>query len=770
MRLSLICWRILLALLGPALVSTGILYLYPAVLACNFPSPPSASLQHGCNNSSPGIAPFRLLVLADPQLEGDTSLPDPHAPLFPSVQHFVSNFNNHSSTFHDTYDLLTSLVTHDIPILLYSARKRLDLLGNDYYLAHIYRTLHWYTKPSHVTVLGDLLGSQWIPDDEFEYRGWRYWNRVFRHGKRVADEITHDVPRGRREVLGADENWNRRIINIAGNHDVGYAGDFSEQRLERFEKAFGRANWDITFTLPASITSTKRTASTSSSVEEHENIIAAPSIRLLILNNMNLDGPALSSSLQQQTYSLINDQFIAHAASVGDTTTFTILLTHVPLHKAKGVCVDAPFFSYFPPPSHEVSEEKETIMSLGSNQAESQAEEGSIVDAFQADERPSGEKAEGEGQDIIVANEVERAITEGIADGMTEETFLHGEQTSPEQAEQSDQKDMHSNERESGRQLAGDIHEMVNDNEVHRLEAVGSEPDAAETEEAVNTVEITSETEPGRAASSMQDYHTPVTSGPLDDREADLPAQQGEDTTSNTEILSKTQDDHNADQLTETANIPTTSPTSSQEPTNKHTTYHAILPHGVREQNHLSIDSTSNILQGIFGMSATSGRKGLILTGHDHEGCDVVHHPSKPHDASTDTLSEDSVENIGAGEEEVQWTATRTSDFSPFSKNSPHLREITLRSMMGAYSGNAGLLSLWYDHERGQWEYGFQNCALGVQHWWWAVHVLDLVVVIVAIVGIVARVVEKDGEVASVSSAAIEGGKAEAKKVEVQDR
>ena len=352
MRLSSICWRIAFALVGPALISTFLLYLYPAILGCSFPSPPRTASHNDSSFSGSGTAPFRLLVLADPQLEGDTSLPDPDAPLFPSVQHFLSNLNDSSSTLVDIHTVLTKLVIHDIPSLLSSARKRVDLIGNDYYLAHIYRTLYWYTQPSHVTVLGDLLGSQWLPDEEFENRGWRYWTRVFRHAQRVEDEITNVIPGGHQEVLGSDEKWSRRVINIAGNHDVGYAGDLSEQRIERFERTFGRANWDVTFTLPAPVARGNETAITQMFTKDNLDRMSCPSIRLLILNSMNLDGPALSSTLQQETYTHINDQFIARASPVEESSTFTLLLTHIPLHKSKGVCVDAPYFSYFSPPHH----------------------------------------------------------------------------------------------------------------------------------------------------------------------------------------------------------------------------------------------------------------------------------------------------------------------------------------------------------------------------------------------------------------------------------
>jgi hypothetical protein len=52
---------------------------------------------------------------------------------------------------------------------------------------------------------------------------------------------------------------------------------------------------------------------------------------------------------------------------------------------------------------------------------------------------------------------------------------------------------------------------------------------------------------------------------------------------------------------------------------------------------------------------------------------------------------------------------------------------------MGEFGGNAGLLSAWYDFEKGNWEYEFQTCRLGVQHVWWAVHIVDLIALVVVV-------------------------------------
>jgi hypothetical protein len=53
--------------------------------------------------------------------------------------------------------------------------------------------------------------------------------------------------------------------------------------------------------------------------------------------------------------------------------------------------------------------------------------------------------------------------------------------------------------------------------------------------------------------------------------------------------------------------------------------------------------------------------------------------------------------------------------------------------MMGDFSGYAGFLSAWFDYdkgEKGEWVVEFSTCGVGVQHWWWAVHIIDLILVV----------------------------------------
>lgn len=474
-----------IALFTTANLLTSYLYLYPIAKGCAFPAPP-AYLEHGqLVPSQP--APFRLLALGDPQLEGSTSLLSAEYKYFPSLRRLFHDLQAGSSTGERLVAARTTLrdlFRIDIPIILQSWRKRLDLFGNDYYLAHIYRSLQWFTHPTHTTVLGDLLGSQWISDAEFESRGKRYWGRVLAGAHRVEDEITGNI---HTTELGKDGGWARRVINVAGNHDIGYAGDMNQGKVERFDRVFGRSNWETRFTMPVSKTWDQ----------------AVPELRVVVLNSLNVDSPALDIDLQKRTFAFL-DHVMQSARPVNDSSSATLLLTHLPLHKEAGVCVDAPYIK----------------------------------------------------------------------------NYLH--------------------------EYGG----------------------------------------------------------------------------------------------------------------------------GIEEQNHLTPDSTAGLLHTIYGMgsdpedseaaASKDSRYGLILTGHDHEGCDVYHYRTAP--------TEDA-------EGESQWATEKWSASSPrIYADAQGIREITVRSMMGDFGGNAGLLSVWYDAGTSKWEFAYASCALGKQHLWWAVHVLDIITVLVCIV------------------------------------
>ncbi|KAI1812572.1 hypothetical protein GGS20DRAFT_557192 [Poronia punctata] len=507
-----------------AVACTLHLYYYPYIQGCAFPLPPSATnASEPVTNSTdldgriktrPTPAPFRLLTLADPQLEGDTSIPIyGRSPIFHlewAFKHLTFQTEQPSlrkrlrQVTHDLIDVFFD----DIPDTLESIRKHIDLFGNDFYLAHIYRTLNWWTNPTHVTVLGDLLGSQWIGDPEFEKRSWRFWNRAFKGGERIPDEIAQYPAEDYNVsgILGVEDSeeaalWRRRFINVAGNHDIGYAGDLTPERLERFEAAFGKAAYELRFELPIEDPVVNATIFDPDTNTESNRLV--PELRIVNINNMNLDTPALNQSLQDDTYAFIN-AVIHTASAVEYKGHFTLVLTHMPLYKPEGICVDAPFF----------------------------------------------------------------------------------------------------------------------------------------------------------------DFHEAHEGG------------------------------------------------------------------GVKEQNQLSADASKGFLEGIYGLNGDAnapaggiGRKGLIMNGHDHAGCDTYHfiNQSLPGDERRWQVA--------------RWDTARDDDL-PGHPGIPGIREITVRSMMADFHGNAGLLSIWFDQDSWEWKYEWATCQLGRQYYWWFVHSFDIVL-IMALIGYV---------------------------------
>ncbi|KAJ8109648.1 hypothetical protein ONZ43_g6073 [Nemania bipapillata] len=450
-------------------------------------------------------APFRLLALGDPQLEGDTAIRNYGRPAFLHLEWAIRHltFQTEQPSLRKrlrqvTHDLV-DVFFDDIPDTLESLRKHVDLFGNDFYLAHIYRTLRWWTKPTHVTVLGDLLGSQWIRDPEFNRRSSRFWNRSFKGAERIPDEIAQYPAEDYNVsgILGKEDSeaalWQRRLINVVGNHDVGYAGDLTPERLERFELAFGKASYELRFELPIEDPIVNATVFDPETNPESNRLL--PELRIININNMNLDTPALDQSLQDSTYAFIN-AVIHTSTAVEFKGHFTLVLTHMPLYKPEGVCVDSPFF---------------------------------------------------------------------------------------------------------------DFHEGG----------------------------------------------------------------------------------------------------------------------GVKEQNQLSADASKGFLEGIYGLSGNdkapaggTGRRGVILNGHDHEGCDTYHYinQSLPSDERQWNIS--------------RWDAAR-KDQLPGKPGLPGIREITVRSMMADFDGNAGLLSIWFDQDSWEWKYEFAACELGRQYYWWFVHVFDIILLII---------------------------------------
>lgn len=168
-------------------------------------------------------------------------------------------------------------------------RKKLDILGNDRFLAQVAEATRFATQPEYAVILGDLLSSQWISTEEFHLRADRY-ETIF------------------------DKSHPGQIVNISGNHDIGYHGELTEERISRFEQRFGQLNYVV-----------------------HED----PSWRLVVLNSLSLDGPPFNDTAHNDT--------LAFLESLKGYEGSTVLVTHIPLYKTAGVCRDGPRFEYYSP-------------------------------------------------------------------------------------------------------------------------------------------------------------------------------------------------------------------------------------------------------------------------------------------------------------------------------------------------------------------------------------------------------------------------------------
>jgi hypothetical protein len=605
MQLSRFLFRVALLLFPIALIGTTWLYLYPVFHGCAFPKPPSTHAQ--------ASAPFRLLSLGDPQLEGDSSLPDPNALVFPSIENLVPHLRD-AANYTQRRDIVEQAargVVKDVKTWLEGKRKAIDLWGNDWYLAHIVRSLRWWTGPTHISVLGDLLGSQWVTDGEFRKRAGRYWNVVMRGLEKVPDAVfgaletekTEQTPAeptteqelageevvedeenkperralwgGTTEVLGADQAWEKRVINIVGNHDVGYAGDIDESRIERFEKAFGSSNWDIWFTLADEMRVNQTTA-------------RPPTLRLVILNSMNLDTPAWSSDLQTETFSYLN-HIITSSLPVDDKTHATILLTHIPLEKEAGICVDSPYFDFF-------------------------------------------EGGQGLKEQNMLSDHASKIVLEGLF-GMSANKEAQGKG-------------------QGRRGIIINGHDHAGCDVIHYIRQPG-------VDDVCQAVHV--KREDAYWPTSTADNTVIATSMDIDG--VDINVVAANDTVIETNMAAS-----------ETSSESVPEPTLEPAP-------EAPAPPKWRARRF----------------------------------------PPRPYDITRDN------ECISIND-------------------TPHIREITLRSMMGEYSGYAGFLSAWFDEskgKKGEWVFEFSTCGVGVQHWWWGVHIIDLILLLCLLVGAAVGVCER---------------------------
>lgn len=167
-------------------------------------------------------------------------------------------------------------------------------------MKHIVDNLLYKLMPSHFAIMGDLFSYQRTSDEEFQIRLSRFDN-----------------------IFGSSKQ-NAYIVNITGNHDIGYGNEIHSRNLQRFEKHFGKTNFVEHFDL----SSGKITTFDSS----NQNIIS-----VAVLNNLLMD-----PSADQKETKVVTD-FVNQLTEWRRTnpTHDLLLFSHVPLYKPLG-CVDKP--------------------------------------------------------------------------------------------------------------------------------------------------------------------------------------------------------------------------------------------------------------------------------------------------------------------------------------------------------------------------------------------------------------------------------------------
>jgi hypothetical protein len=788
MRLSRIPLILALLLLPLALLSTTWLYyLYP--------------LLHGCAFANP-TAPFRLLALGDPQLEGDSSLPDPNAPIFPSLE-YVGHDMGYASTLRKKYAVIKdagSGVVRDGTKWIKGKRKAVDLWGNDRYLKHIVRMTRWWSGPTHVAVLGDLLGSQWITDGEFEKRAGRYWGVVMRGMRNVPDGVFGRVEEEEEEE---EKEREREVVDRVGveeSHKV--EGEAEEVVVEESEEPI--------------VTEAEEPV-----VRESEDRIREDDTAEIM--EVGADKDEGGQDTQQADYEARSEESIMGESEKKIDSDDANAIEEVEAEKDESG-------QDTQQGNEEAISEESSIEEPGENIKEDNADviEGIDGDKEEGDHTVRQANEEDKLEEPVVEesedkiNSVDADETEGVE--TDKEEGGHETQEANEEARPDEHKPLRTPSWGGTTEVLGADKDwadrVINIAGNHDVGYAGDldVSRVARFEKAFGSVNwdiwFTLPSDPNTTESS--DTPPALRIVVLNSMNIDAPA-------------------WNHDLQTETYSFMNHIITSSR-PVEDKTHATVLLTHiplekqpgicvdspffnyfdegqGVREQNMLSDHSSKTILQGVFGMSDNQfaagqglGRRGIVLNGHDHEGCDVMHFVRQ--DGAHDGCSVDTVKR-----EEAYWPPPlppptpisppeiplmmETSAANPLTADkqtspappptekptppepqptgwhahrfphrpysithdailntssctridaSPHIREITLRSMMGDYSGHAGFLSAYFDRdkgERGEWVFEFASCGVGVQHWWWAVHIIDFSLMVMALLGGVCWGVEK---------------------------
>ncbi|KAJ2061485.1 hypothetical protein GGI17_003060 [Coemansia sp. S146] len=219
---------------------------------------------------------------------------------------YVYNYATISALFHPASTIRLNLygdpqIEGDAKIRREPTVGRFDLLFNDYYLHHIYKSTIAAFRPHYVMTMGDIFSCQWISRDE-------YYRRIHRF-----KWISHQIDSKNGSLSG-----NHIYYHIAGNHDIGYGEETEPYHVNRYTNNFGPLSREWLARIDGGI---------------H---------RFAILNAMNLD-KTRNIQYRRQAWQFVQ-QLVVERQERPDIPL--ILFSHIPLHKPAGACVASPSIRY----------------------------------------------------------------------------------------------------------------------------------------------------------------------------------------------------------------------------------------------------------------------------------------------------------------------------------------------------------------------------------------------------------------------------------------
>ncbi|KAJ1932068.1 hypothetical protein FBU59_006495, partial [Linderina macrospora] len=225
------------------------------------------------------------------------------------VNLYFSNYARLHALLHPRSDIRFNLygdpqIEGDAKLNREPTTGKYDLLFNDYYLRHVYKSTIKAFNPQYVMTMGDIFSCQWVSREEYYRRLHR-----FKWISYQEDELNNTIPSSHIHYT------------MAGNHDIGYGEETEPYHIARYTNNFGPLNLDF-------------------HVSAGEG---KPLHHVAILNAMNLD-KSRNKEYQAEVWEFVNKL----ADDRRENPEIPLLLfLHIPLSKPDGVCIDVAKTKYF---------------------------------------------------------------------------------------------------------------------------------------------------------------------------------------------------------------------------------------------------------------------------------------------------------------------------------------------------------------------------------------------------------------------------------------